>query len=133
MTFAVVEFLADLGNDHPVVALRQQLAKAFLAVAISRRGINQVDAEFARQRKQVAHGVVIGNAKLLRIFNALVAADLDGAEAEGADGQAGIAERAQEVSHRVLRINVPSVAWPVDRKSTRLNSSHVKSRMPSSA
>jgi hypothetical protein len=44
---AVVEFFADLADNHPVVALAAQRAQAFFAAAIGRRGVDQVDAQLA--------------------------------------------------------------------------------------
>src|SRR5690606_35709212 len=97
-----VEFLADLGADHPALALAgEQAAEARLAVAIGRRRVDEIDAEIRRQRQQAGGLGVARQAERLGIFDRAVAAELDGAEPERADLQAGRSERPQLQSNNL--------------------------------
>ena len=93
--FAVHELLADLRADHPVLTVRQQLAEALFAAAIGGRSVDEVDAQLARQGQQLAYLLIIGQVKAGGIFDALIAADLDRAEAKAGDLHAGAAQRTQ--------------------------------------
>ena len=91
---AADEFLADLADDHPLVALAaQQRAEALLAGAVGRRGVDQVDAQLAGLLQQCSRGGVIGNGEAVGVFHALVAAQLDRAQPQWRYAQAGGAQR----------------------------------------
>jgi len=114
---AVVELLADLADDHPVVALAgQQRPQAFLADAVGRCGVDQVDAQLASERQQSARLRVVGNGEAAGVFHALVAAQLDRAEAQRGDRQPGAAERPMQVMQRRAHSR-PSRERTADRRS----------------
>src|SRR5690606_14561117 len=95
---SVLELLADLADDHPVLpGAAQQRAEALLADAVGRRGVDQVDAQLTGLGEQGAGGRVIRDREAVGILHALVATELDGAEAQRRDQQAGVAERAMQV------------------------------------
>ncbi len=78
---AVLELLANLADDHPILALSgQQRAEPFLADAVGRRGVDQVDTEFAGQGQQLASLGVVWDGKTVGILHPLIAAQLHRAQ-----------------------------------------------------
>ena len=97
MRLAFDKLLANLAADDPVVPLAlEQRAKAVLAGAVGRRGVQQVDAQIMCEREQVAHSVVVWQVETVRILYALITADLDGTQPEGRQAQAGVSQGAVE-------------------------------------
>jgi len=111
---AVLELLADLADDHPILALsRQQRAEPFLADAIGRRGVDQVDAQFAGQGQQFASLGIVGDGEAAGVLHALVATQLDRAQTQRRNAQACAAQRAVQVMQRRVHGSSPSQNGPV--------------------
>lgn len=91
---ALIEFFPYFGTDNPALALLQQFAEAFFAVAIGGGGVDQVHAGLSAQVQEVLHAGVIGQFKIAGVFDAFVAANFHGAQAKAGDLHTGLAEGA---------------------------------------
>ncbi len=111
---AVRELLADLGADDPPVSIRaDQLAEPFLAGAVGRGGVEQVDAQIQRFLEQCRGGLGIRNRKRAGIPHTLVTPQLDRAEANEGDVDARVAEAA------VVHAKSPRVGARSRRRAAR--------------
>ncbi len=95
---AIVEFFANLADDHPFIALAaQQRAQALFAAAVGRGGVDQVDTQLAGLGQQQAGFVIAGDGEAGGVLHALVAPQLDRAQAQRRNLEAGAAQGAMEV------------------------------------
>jgi hypothetical protein len=84
--------LADLrGEDVFTAALCQRLADALLAQPVGGGRVHVVDAQIEHGVEQTRGRGLVREVVSLWVLDPLVAADLEGAEPDGADGQAASA------------------------------------------
>ncbi|MNL00274.1 hypothetical protein D3C87_1207020 [compost metagenome] len=99
----VGKFFADLADNHPILTLAaQQRAKALFAATVGRSGVDQVDAQIAREFEQHPRFIIIRDLETVGVLHPLIATEFYRAQAQRRNQQAGAAQGTMQVVQRWL-------------------------------